>query len=131
RVLVVKLAALGDVRTATPAIRAVRTAHPSAHLAALVTPGTVPLFAGTDLVDEIIPFEKKTYDRPLLAGLAAPAALGLARRLRSEPWDALALFHHLTTSFGIAKYATLCMASGAPIVAGLDNGRGWFLTDRV
>jgi ADP-heptose:LPS heptosyltransferase len=131
RILVVKLADLGDVLTATPAIRALRAAHPSAHLAALVTPGTVPLLAGTDLVDDIIPFEKKTYDRPLLAGLAAPAALGLARRLRSEKWDALALFHHLTTPFGIAKYAALCTASGAPIVAGLDNGRGWFLTDRV
>ncbi len=131
RILVVKLADLGDVLTATPAIRALRTAHPTAHLAALVTPGTVPLLDGTDLVDEIIPFEKKTYDRPLLASLAAPAALGLARQLRSQPWDALALFHHLTTPFGIAKYAALCLASGAKIIAGLDNGRGWFLTDRV
>ena len=131
RILVVKLADLGDVLTATPAIRALRLAHPSAHLAALLTPGTVPLLAGTNLVDEIIPFEKKTYDRPVLAGLAAPAAVELARQLRSEPWDALALFHHLTTSFGIAKYAALCLASGARIIAGLDNGRGWFLTDRV
>ena len=131
RILVVKLADLGDVLTSTPAIRALRTAHPAAHLTALVTPGTVPLLAGGDLVDEIIPFEKRVFDRPMVAGLGAPAALGLARRLRSESWDALALFHHLTTPFGIAKYAALCLASGAPIVAGLDNGRGWFLTDRV
>jgi heptosyltransferase-2 len=131
RILVVKLADLGDVLTATPAIRALRTGHPRAHLAALVTPRSATILAGTDLVDEIIPFEKAAFDRPLLAGLSAPTALGLARRLRTDGWDALALFHHLTTSFGVAKYAALCLASGAPIRAGLDNGRGWFLTHRA
>jgi heptosyltransferase-2 len=38
--------------------------------------------------------------------------------------------HHLTTAFGIAKYAALSLGSGAPRRVGLDNGRGqWFLTD--
>lgn len=131
RILVVKLADLGDVLTATPAIRALRTAHPSAHLTALVTPKSAVLLTGSDLVDEVIPFEKAAFDYPHQAWRSTPAAFGLLRRLRAQSWDALALFHHLTTPFGIAKYAALCLASGARVVAGLDNGRGWFLTDRV
>lgn len=131
RILVVKLADLGDLLTATPALRALRTAHPTAHIAALVTPNSAPILAGSDLVDEIVPFEKAAFDRLHASWRSAPAALELARRLRAGRWDALALFHHLTTPFGIAKYAALCLASGAPIVAGLDNGRGWFLTARA
>jgi heptosyltransferase-2 len=52
----------------------------------------------------------------------------LARRLRAGRYDAVALLHHLTTTFGTAKYAALLTATGAPVRAGLDNGRGWFLT---
>jgi heptosyltransferase-2 len=131
RILVVKLADLGDVLTATPAMRALRLAHPAAHIGALVTPKSAPLLQGTDLVDEIIPFDKALFDRPLSAGASLPLALGLGRRLQSMRWDAVALFHHLTTSFGVAKYAALCLASRAKRIAGLDNGRGWFLTERV
>lgn len=131
RILVVKLADLGDVLTATPAMRALRLSHPSAHIAALVTPKSAPILDGTDLVDEVIPFEKAAFDRPFGAGGSLPLALSLARHLRGRSWDALALLHHLTTAFGVAKYAALCLASGAERVVGLDNGRGWFLTERV
>lgn len=131
RILVVKLADLGDLLTATPAIRALRYAHPDAYIGALITPKCASILAGTDLVDEVILFEKAAFDSPLAASGQLPIALGLMKRLRAGKWDALALLHHLTTSFGIAKYASLCLASGAPIIAGLDNGRGWFLTARV
>src|SRR3954468_1237830 len=112
-------------------MRALRLSHPAAHIGALVTPKSAPLLQGTDLVDEIIPFDKALFDRPLHAGASLPLALALGRRLRGERWDGLALLHHLTTSFGVAKYAALCLASRASRIAGLDNGRGWFLTDRV
>ena len=128
RILVVKLADLGDVLTATPALRALRNAHPEAHIAALVTPGSAVMLRGSTAVDEVIPFDKFAFDRPAGAVRSLPLARRLGRRLRAGRWDAVALFHHLTTRFGIAKYAALCLASGAPIRAGLDNGRGWFLT---
>jgi heptosyltransferase-2 len=58
--------------------------------------------------------------------------VGLAARLRAGGWDTLVLLHHLTTPFGILKYAALSFASGARRRLGLDNGRGrWFLTDRA
>jgi heptosyltransferase-2 len=131
RILVVKLADLGDVLTATPAMRALRLSHPAAHIGALVTPKSAPLLQGTDLVDEIIPFDKALFDRPLGASASLPLAMGLGWRLQRQRWDAVALFHHLTTGFGVAKYAALCLASRAGRIAGLDNGRGWFLTERV
>ena len=58
RILVVKLADLGDVLTTTPALRALRLQHPSAHVTALVTPRSAGILEGTDLVDEIVPFEQ-------------------------------------------------------------------------
>lgn len=128
RILVVKLADLGDLLTATPGLRALRNAHPKAHIAALVTPGSSPLLRGSTAVDEVIPFDKARFDRPMTATRALPAALRLGRGLRAGRWDAVVLFHHLTTRFGIAKYAALALAAGAPIRAGLDNGWGWFLT---
>ena len=90
--LVVKLASLGDLLTITPALRALRTSFPSAHIGVLTTPAS-------------------------------------ARDLRADHWDTLVLLHHLTTPFGIAKYAALSLGSGASRRVGLDNGRGaWFLT---
>jgi heptosyltransferase-2 len=41
------------------------------------------------------------------------------------------LLHHLTTRWGTLKYEALVRATGAPIRAGLENGRGAFLTHRV
>ena len=129
RVLVVKLATLGDLLTATPALRALRTTFPRAHIGVLATPGSRDVLRGLDSVDEVIAFDKVAFDRPAESVTRLPRAFGLARALRAGEWDVLVLLHHLTTPFGIAKYAALCLASGAPRRVGLDNGRGgWFLT---
>jgi heptosyltransferase-2 len=128
RILVVKLATLGDLLTATPALRALRVRFPEAHIGVLATPATAIALRGLDSLDEVLSFPKHAFDRPRDALARLPMATELARRLRSGAWDTLVLLHHLTTPFGIAKYAALCLASGAGVRAGLDNGRGWFLT---
>lgn len=129
RILVVKLAGLGDVLTATPALRALRWTFPEAHIAVLATPSTGVALRGLDSLDEVIPFDKLAFDRPADALRGLPRALDLGRELRAGRWDVLVLLHHLTTPFGIAKYAALALSSGAPVRVGLDNGRGrWFLT---
>jgi ADP-heptose:LPS heptosyltransferase len=129
RILVVKLATLGDLLTITPALRALRTSFPRAHIAVLTTPGGQAALGRLDSVDEIITFDKFAFDRPADAIQSFPIAARLAAQLRGGAWDTLVLLHHLTTPFGIAKYAALSLASGAPQRLGLDNGRGaWFLT---
>lgn len=132
RFLVVKLASLGDLLTATPALRGIRDAHPSAHIAVLTTPSSAGAVRGLDSVDEVIEFDKFAFDRARDAVGGLPDALKLARRLRAGRWDALVLLHHLTTNFGVAKYAALAKLSGAATCVGLDNGRGaGFLNERV
>ena len=129
RILVVKLASLGDLLTITPALRALRTTLPEACIGVLTTPASAPALRGLDSLDEVITFDKFAFDRPADAVRSLPSGLRLANDLRAAHWDTLVLLHHLTTPFGIAKYAALSLGSGAPRRVGLDNGRGrWFLT---
>ena len=131
RILVVKLADLGDLLTATPAIRALRESFAAAHVAALVTPDSAQLLCGATSVDAVHTFDKSAFDSPVQAFLALPSALRLHRQLRAERFDTVVLLHHLTTVWGTAKYAALALSTGAAVRAGLDNGRGQFLTHRA
>lgn len=133
RLLVVKLADIGDALTATPALRALRQTYPAAHVTALVTPNGAPALQGSPFVDELLLFPKARFDSPAAAlrPRLVAYALGFGSGLRRRAFDWVLLLHHLTTRWGAAKYAALCLASGAPRRAGLDNGRGGFLTDRV
>jgi ADP-heptose:LPS heptosyltransferase len=137
RILVIKLAGLGDLLTATPALRALRLRFPDAEICALVTPETASLLDGNDAVDQVIPFPKALYDRPsdLLrprSGFpAARKAAGLGLALRRSRFDVAVLLHHLITPWGVAKYRALLAAAGAPNRVGLDDGRGSFLTHSV
>lgn len=130
RILVVKLATLGDLLTITPALRAIRTRFRDAHIGVLTTPASAPALRGLDSYDEVITFDKFAFDRPVNAVRSFPEAARLARELRGGGWDTLVLLHHLTTAFGVVKYAALSLGSGAARRVGLDNGRGrWFLTE--
>lgn len=133
RILVVKLADIGDVLTATPALRALRQSLPAAHITVLATAGSAAALRNLPSIDDIILFDKFQFDRPWDA--IRPRALAggwqFLRRLRSGRYDAVLIMHHLTTRWGALKYAALALASGAPRQLGLDNGRGWFLSQRV
>src|SRR5579864_1840256 len=130
RILVVKLATLGDVLTMTPALRALRVSFPQTHIGVLTTPAGAPALRGLDSFDEIVTFDKYAFDRPRDVWRGVPLGIRFAGQLRAGRWDTLVLLHHLTTPFGIAKYATLALLSGASRRVGLENGRGrWFLTD--
>src|SRR6202158_2622204 len=130
RILVVRLASLGDLLITTPALRALRASFPDAHIGVLTTPASAPALRGLDTYDEVITFDKFAFDRPTDALHSLPAALRLAAELRAGDWQTLALLHHLTTPFAIAKYAALSLGSGARRRVGLDSGRGrWFLTE--
>jgi heptosyltransferase-2 len=133
RILVIKLADLGDLLLCEPAFRSLRTAFPAARIDVLTTPGSLALLSliGHDL--NPITFPKQLFDSA--RGFGNPRALGsmaqLAARLRRARYDRVVVLHHLTTAFGARKFAALVRATGSPFVAGLDNGRGTFLTHRI
>ncbi len=133
RLLVVKLSDIGDVLTATPALRALRETFRDARIDVLVPPRSAAALRNCALVDELLVFDKFGYDRvrDALRPLALRDVVAFARGLRARRYDALVLPHHLTTRWGALKWAALALAAGAPMRAGLDNGRGWFLTQRV
>ncbi|MCA1667340.1 MAG: glycosyltransferase family 9 protein [Thermomicrobia bacterium] len=130
RVLVVKLADIGDAIGTLPALRALRDRLPDARIDALVAPGARVVLEPEPSVNTVLTLAKEAYDAP--RGVVSPRAVrDLARfgyELRVRRYDAVIFCHHLTTAWGAMKFRALARATGAPIRAGLDNGRGDFLT---
>jgi len=133
RILVVKIADIGDLILTTPAIAALRETYPQARIDVLTRPHAAPILEGTGLADEVIPFRVSAYER--LKDLLKPPVLRegwrLVKRLRGGRYDTVVLFHQYSTRFGALKNASIVFSTGARRRCGLDNGRGWFLTDRA
>lgn len=129
RILVIQLADLGDLVLAAPAIAHLRN-PPDTEVTLLTKPANNPL--AQSLADRLILVDKHVYDHPssILSPSAVLALVRLVRAIRSLHFDQVIVLHHLTTRFGAIKFAALTLLSGAGVRQGLDNGRGWFLTDR-
>ena len=130
RILAIKLADLGDVLITEPALRSLRTAFPDARIDILTTPAASALVPLLGDAYNVITFQKHDFDNPraLLRPGAALQLAGFGHSLRSARYDAVAIFHHLTIPAGALKFRALARATGAASIAGLDNGRGDFLT---
>ena len=124
---------IGDVLLATPALRRLRDAYPEATITAMTKPTTIAALRHAGLVDDFLPVEKHIFDRPraLLRPSVARGLLGFVCDLRRRRFDTVVLLHHLVTVWGTVKFGLLTLATGAPARAGLDNGRGLFLTHRA
>ncbi len=137
RILVVKLAGLGDLLLAVPAIRALRVRYPDARIDVLTSPAAAPLLADSPLVDHLYTLgatARRTSDAlsPTIHGVAAMANVAVnVARLSAVRYDALLLLHHLTLPRGVRKHRTLLRLINARLTVGLDNGRGGFLDRRV
>lgn len=132
RILVVKLADIGDVLTATPALRALRQTYPGATIDLLLTRHTQPVMRYSKLVNRLIPsdnFRFLNLQQALKPGLLKEG-WAVLRRVRRGSYDTVLILHHLTTGAGALKYATIAKVSGARVIAGLAPGgkRGRFLT---
>jgi len=133
-ILVIKLATIGDLLLATPALRALRERYPAARIDLLVTPASAGVLDGWEVINQVLVLDKSAFDHPgqLLSKPASILTLRpLLRQLRMGHYDAVLLMHHLTLFFGRRKHQALLLATGAKYLVGLDNGHGWFLTVRV
>ena len=133
-ILVIKMAGIGDLLLATPALRALRETYPHAIIDLLVTPASAGLLDGWDVINRVIVLDKYLFDYPQQL-LTRPHNLlrlkPLWHNLRDGQYNAVLLLHHLTLPFGRLKHQVLLRATGAQWRVGLDNGHGWFLNVRV
>ncbi|MCB9450847.1 MAG: WecB/TagA/CpsF family glycosyltransferase [Anaerolineaceae bacterium] len=129
RYLLVQLADRGDLILTTPALAALREAHPTAHLTLLTSSHSAPLVENTGLVDAVLTFDRDSFNSS--KALLRPANLRRILKLRRGGYDTVIFFHHFTLRLGTLKFALIALASGAKRRVGLDNGRGWFLTHRL
>src|SRR5215467_13840743 len=134
RILVVKLATIGDLLLATPALRALRGTYPHARIDLLVTPASAGLLDDWSVIDRVIVLDKYLFDYPQQL-LKNPRDLlrlkPLWHDLHDGNYDAVLLLHHLTLFYGRLKHQILMRATGAKWRIGLDYGHGWFLNVRV
>lgn len=134
RILVVKLAGIGDLLLATPALRALRESYPLATIDLLVTPDSAGLLNDWEMINNVIVLDKYLFDYPkqlLTQPQNLSRLLPIWRSLRGGHYDAVLLMHHLTLPFGRLKYQVLMRATGARWRVGLDNGHGSFLNIKV
>src|SRR5579884_2631653 len=124
RILVVKMAGIGDLLLATPALRALRESYPRAQIDLLVTPSSAGVLDDWDVINRVIVLDKYLFEYPKQF-LTNPANLlklrPLLRELRGGQYDAVLLMHHLTLFFGRRKHQALMLATGAKYRVGLDN----------
>lgn len=128
RFLLVQLADMGDLILTTPAIAALRAAHPDAHITLLVAERAVAVME-PGLVDEVIHFERRGFNSSL--AMLRPVNLRRLWSLRQHNINTVIFFHHFTLFTGLVKFALIALFAGAQHILGLQNGRAFFLTDSI
>src|SRR5438105_11066665 len=97
-ILVIKMAGIGDLLLATPALRALRETYPQARIDLLVTPASAGILDGWNVLDRIIVLDKYLFDYPQQILKNPHTLLRLTpiwQDLRSGHYDAVLLLHHL------------------------------------
>ncbi len=60
RILIIKLAAMGDVLRTTPLLRGLRQAHPTCHITWLTESNVLPMLTGIAEIDRLMPYTGET-----------------------------------------------------------------------
>ena len=113
---------IGDAVMATPALAALKAAHPESHLTLIARPYVAPVFEAAPYADEIMLWGPRGQGENLLR---------LAERLRHTPGDAAGYEAGvlMTNSF---RSALLFFLGRVRQRIGYDREwRGWLLTDRL
>lgn len=91
RLLIIKLAAMGDVLRTTPLLRGLRRKYPERHITWLTEPNVVPMLEGIREIDRLLPcsydttlqLEMESFDE-LYCFDKEPKAAALAMKIRAE-----------------------------------------------
>jgi len=91
RILIVKLAAMGDVLRTTPLLHGLRRAYAPCHITWLTDPSVVSMLQGIQEIDRLLPYtcetvlglENESFDR-LFCFDKEPKATALAMKIRAE-----------------------------------------------
>lgn len=126
--LLVQLADIGDLVLATPAIAALREAHPRARIDLLASDHALPVIAD-GLIDNAIAFRRDGTNAT--SAFLAPQNLRSLFGLARENYDAVVFFHHFTLRAGVLKFRLIARASRAGRAIGLKNRYASFLSDGV
>ena len=129
RILIVQPGDLGDLILSTPAISALREAHPNAFIGLLAVSQAVPVIEGTGLVDVVISIDRRTAGGTL--AFFKPDNLRRIFSLRQYCFDTVLYFRQFTLKAGTLKFALIGAVSAARRRIGLQNGNGWFLTESL
>ena len=120
RILVVNVNWVGDVIFSSPIFKALKEAHPKAHISCLAVPRVREVLESIPFIDEIIVYDEKGRHRNPLAKLK------LIFQLRRKHFDVAFLLHRSLTR------ALLVYLAGIPQRVGYDEkNRGKFLTHKV
>ncbi|MFH0998625.1 MAG: lipopolysaccharide heptosyltransferase II [Pseudomonadota bacterium] len=118
-ILIVKLSAIGDVIHTLPALNAIRSAYPSAHITWLIEEAAAPLIIGHSALDRVIVSRRKSWIGDLRKGQWRPVireAAGLVQTLRDTAYDLVFDFQALLKS---GVLVVLCRGSRK---IGFDRG---------
>lgn len=114
--LIVKPSSLGDIVHTLPAVHAIRQACPHLRLRWLANTEWMPLLQGSAVVDEVIPFPRKTFRG--MQGIRR--AVGWARQWRHTPREK----PEIVLDFqGLLRSALISRARGSRPIVGLSDAR--------
>ncbi|MGP1585520.1 MAG: glycosyltransferase family 9 protein [Schwartzia sp. (in: firmicutes)] len=119
RILVIDLAFIGDVILATPTVRALKEAYPSAHITMLTVPLTADVAAMNPYVDEVLVYDKRGRDRGL-SGMWR-----VSRRLKEKRFDLA-----VCMNFAV-RGAVIAWLAGIPQRIGYDAQHGGLFLNLV
>jgi heptosyltransferase-2 len=135
RILVIKLAGIGDGLLIMPALRALRETYPNADIDLLTRYIPAQVFQSWDVLNDIIVINPRPEGTKLDQKFTLTQRLSLLnrllKRLQAKRYDAVLLFHHLLPLQSRLTFQALTLATGARWRIGLDNGHGWFLNVKV
>ncbi len=119
RVLIVRTDRVGDVILSTPVIRALRAAHPDAHLVMVVRPAHRELVEGNPDLNEVILYDKDGPEK------SWAGSLRFAAELRARKFDTAIILHSTN------RVVLVSWLAGIPRRIGYARRLPWLLTDAV